>query len=1301
MSLTETFAGTERYEVRCRLGAGGMGVVYHAWDNVKRMDVALKVLTAINAEGIYRLKSEFRALSDVNHRNLVGLYDLVSAGPLWFFTMELIEGRDFLTAVRAAETHGLSAEQDEISSEDTMACAEEATLDGGALQGLVDSASKGAKAVTLVRRRAADPQLLLEAMRQLVGGVRAIHRSGKLHRDIKPSNALIDGSGRVVLLDFGLVSDTSTRKRDSHQDNIISGTPAYMAPEQAMGRPMGPAADWYAVGVMLYEALTGQLPFHGSWFQLIESKRAGPRLRPHDLNPQAPESLSQLAMKLLAFDPEERPKEAEILAVLGGAAEEEAGLEMAVADEPAFLGRAAELAALHAAFGSSRPAASGHAAAPAVVHLIGAPGIGKSALLREFFAQLRETQPPPVLLQGRCHEREAVPYKALDSLIDALTRYLLQLKPGEAETFLPREISALAQVFPVLRRVPAVAQAAAVREGDQLDKRGVRRRAFAVLRQLLRRIGQFRPLVLLIDDMQWGDPDSVELLASLFEPPEVPQMLLILAYRDEDWANSPVLRGVRKLAPPHVPGLQSRDVALTGMSDADCRALAQAMIGEAEDEERMDLVAREAQGSPLFVIELVRYRDGRGAATPGSASSRQVSLDYVLGARVANLSPPAQKLLQVIAVAGRPIAQGLAVLAAELQREARAILLRLRSTHFVRTAGDDEGDSVETFHNRVRELVIRGLAPEALRAIHAAWARVLTEDARARGGEEDVDGLAFHWLGAGDEDQALRYGLAAARKAHAVHANHDAVRYFETALRLLAARKDPESLALRREVEEETAQAARQAGLYTRAAELLQGRLKRAESATERADMHGSLGRVYQEMGDSDRAIVELETALQLYGQPSPRSTAAMVMRTVAHFLLHQWHTAVSGRHRSAAEDPPKAIDPTLQRRADIMFALIRIYYFIDLLRVTWVGMYAVNAARRLPRDGDRALALSFYGVMLVGIGMNARSTRWCEEAVDLARRAVDPVAEGVAVQRLGLAAMFRNDLAQGERLLKESIEIFKEVGEMWELDTSLMLAATSRLMLSDFPGAIPLYEEMGQTGRQINAIMHQAWALTWTPFCRYLLGEIAAEDVAPYHEQALELSARAKDLANTVATLQLMAVIAVREGQVEKAAVLAVRTHEAVSRYLVEVPFLQSAWLYAGEAALFALENSAISVGRAKLIKIVGRCFAKASRLSSHVPYLRGQALRIRARYVALVDGPQAAEPIFRRAIAVLEGTPNRWETATALYDASRAVPNQSQERLGQAIRIFTEVGAEAELRRIRRGMDDGKVAGDPKRSA
>ena len=141
--------------------------------------------------------------------------------------------------------------------------------------------------------------------------------------------------------------------------------------------------------------------------------------------------------------------------------------------------------------------------------------------------------------------------------------------------------------------------------------------------------------------------------------------------------------------------------------------------------------------------------------------------------------------------------------------------------------------------------------------------------------------------------------------------------------------------------------------------------------------------------------------------------------------------------------------------------------------------MYAVNMARKLPRDADRALAWSFYGVILVGLGMLERSARWCEEAVYLARSARDPVAEGVAVLRLGTNAMFQNDLPRAERTLRESIDIFKEVGEMWELQTGLMLAGTTRMLVSDFRGAIPLYEEMGLTGIQINAIMHQAWAKT------------------------------------------------------------------------------------------------------------------------------------------------------------------------------------------------------------------------------
>lgn len=91
----QEFIGTERFVVRRRLGAGGMGVVYHVFDQDRQADVALKVLLRLDADGIYKLKAEFRALSDVSHPNLIGLYELISVGELWFFTMEMIEGLDF------------------------------------------------------------------------------------------------------------------------------------------------------------------------------------------------------------------------------------------------------------------------------------------------------------------------------------------------------------------------------------------------------------------------------------------------------------------------------------------------------------------------------------------------------------------------------------------------------------------------------------------------------------------------------------------------------------------------------------------------------------------------------------------------------------------------------------------------------------------------------------------------------------------------------------------------------------------------------------------------------------------------------------------------------------------------------------------------------------------------------------------------------------------------------------------------------------------------------------------------------
>src|SRR5262249_59898042 len=132
------------------------------------------------------------------------------------------------------------------------------------------------------------------ALAQLVEGVMALHALDKVHRDIKPSNVLVTSEGRVVLLDYGLA--TEARREEQLSSTDVVGTVEYMAPEQAAARPIGPPADWYAVGVMLYEALTGQVPFTGPALEVLMNKQRLEPTPPSVLVPSTPEALDKLAV---------------------------------------------------------------------------------------------------------------------------------------------------------------------------------------------------------------------------------------------------------------------------------------------------------------------------------------------------------------------------------------------------------------------------------------------------------------------------------------------------------------------------------------------------------------------------------------------------------------------------------------------------------------------------------------------------------------------------------------------------------------------------------------------------------------------------------------------------------------------------------------------------------------------------------------------------------------------------------------------------------------------------------------------
>lgn len=750
MQTSEPFPSNTRFTIQRHLGAGGFGVVYEAEDHERGTRIALKTLHHLDANTLYAFKREFRALCDVVHPNLINLHELIFEDEQWFFTMDLIEGTDFFSYVCSSPALGAATF---LAPSRNIEPKLPARNDDG------------------VEQVAVDPERwirLRDALRQLSDGLCALHAMGKLHRDLKPSNVLVTAAGKVVILDFGIVMDMSA-DTDHHTFENMVGTPAYMAVQQALGEQASPADDWYSVGVMLYEALTGRLPFEGTALQVLTRKQREDPPLPRTIAANVPADLEKLCMQLLRRVPCERPSGPDVLKRLTALPNNhtfEIGVDreassvvsrrVPIVDNVPFVGREKHLAALSNAFERVR---GGRAT---VVHVCGASGMGKSALARHFLDRLA-IRDEVIILRGRCYEREAVPYKAVDNLIDSLSRYLLRLPEHRAAELLPRDVHSLVRLFPVLGRVHAVLSAPR-RDTPPPDVQELRRRAFTALRELLGRMTDRKPVIVYIDDLQWGDADSVPLLGELLREPDAPSLLLLIGYRSEDADKSDMLRnlpaavfGISGQGSDHDPGNGAVRVLLVGaLNEEESHSLARSVLGDAATTERCNAIVQEADGSPFFLRELALTVQGLESGT-----SEKLRLETVLRDRLSHLPTEAQHLLEIVAVAGKPITRRVVREAATLtpEHEQRALGL-LRAEHILRSRGAGTDEELETFHDRIRETAVARLEPDELVLRHLELANALEASKTA-----EPDMLALHYRRARRPEKATPYAILAGDRA--------------------------------------------------------------------------------------------------------------------------------------------------------------------------------------------------------------------------------------------------------------------------------------------------------------------------------------------------------------------------------------------------------------------------------------------------------------------------------------------------------------------------------------------------------
>lgn len=1026
------FPSVPGYDIVAELGHGGMGVVYKAFDRQRRRMIALKTLQSFSPAALYLFKQEFRTLAEVTHPNLVTLFEPISDGQSWYFTMELVEGTNFLHYVRDEQFASGGAFDNRPSLK---------TLPGDGIVPAEPSRRPGLTAGQIARLR--------DALRQLAEGITALHEAGKLHRDIKPGNVLVTPQGRVVLLDFGLAAALGPMGHYESSVRHLAGTVSYMSPEQAACQPLSAASDWYSVGVMLYEALTDHLPFEGTTYDVLQAKQERNPPPPSCLVADVPEDLEALCMQLLQRQPGARPSGRVVLQILQGSpitAPVPAPARPAVGVP--FLGRRQQLAVLRDAFEVVR---RGHTKS-VLVH--GPSGMGKSRLVQHFL-EAEMPREDVVVLTGRCYERASVPYKALDSLVDDLSAYLRRLPDATVPALLPRDVQLLARVFPILRRVPAVAEAPR-RAVDISDAHELRRRAFAALRELLARLGDRRLVVLFLDDLQWGDTDSGLLLAELVRPPDAPVLLLLAGYRSEDSDASPCVRALRE-AQEHFGPADRCEVAVDALDEAEACELARALLGEGGPAGQAEAIARESDGNPLFVQELVQYlRSGN--------QPHAVTLDEVLWARIGSLNSAERQLLEVVSVAGRPLRQALAWQAAGLEADEQALVARLRAERLLRSTGSADREEIETYHDRVRETVTSHLPADTLAAHHGRLAQVLESS-----DETDPELLGFHLQRAGEPGRARVCFARAAERAAETLAFDRAASLYRRSLELTTVPGD-EGRDLRLRLAESLANAGRgpeSARQYLEVA----GR----SDPVEALDLRRRAAMLLLTCGHYRDGLQTLQPLLDAVGLALPGSTGRALWSLMLLRLRLWW------RGLDFTARPPEEITVEGIRYLDVCWAVGIGLFPLDLLSA-WVFLtrgllraLAVGDSSRIARG--LALEASFL-VSGGGRRRGRRAARMLEKADRLARECKHPTASGLVLLTRGMAAFSDGRWADACELYDQSEAVFREhgVGVAFEINLTRLYSLFALYYRGEIPEirrrAALLYREARERGDFLTTML-------------------------------------------------------------------------------------------------------------------------------------------------------------------------------------------------------------------------------------
>jgi len=1287
------------YRLLAPLGRGGMGVVYRAQHVETGALVALKTVTVSDINLLSGIRREIHALRRVEHPGVVRIVDEGVESGLPWYAMELLEGRTLrdhnserwrnqTTAEASLEATDRAFAEMETQYAQTGAAPSVSPLraarEGSAASGSeppsrpearqplstravpprrghtplspgnpAGLAAPGMPVRTFRRAAAGELKAMLTLFRAICRPLAYIHGLGLVHRDLKPENVFIREDGAPVLVDFGLVVQLEGARARGPLDLQFGGkpmgSPSYMAPEQIRGDLVDARADLYALGCMLYEAVTGTVPYVGATSAMVLSMHLyGSPAPASDVCEDVPAALDSLLLRLLQKRPEDRLGYADDLAAalaeLGageiGEVDPAASARAAPPPEPYLYrpGLAGRTDALRQLFARLQRLQEGSGG---VAFLGGESGIGKTRLAMEVATEAARLGIPVVT--GECvavsasesGERggvRAAPLHPFRNLLVAVADRCRAEGTAAYDHLLGPRGRLLAPYEPVLAQLPDHER---YPEPPPLPAEAARYRLRSAVAETIAALAGEAPLVLVIDDLQWADDSSLGVLELLdrgyFDENRV---LIVGAYRTEE-----VTPALEALA-------GSPDALHIQLGRLDARAVARVVSDmlamDHPPQAFVDFLVQQSEGNPFFIAEYLRaavqdgllYRDGHGAwrlrpelggsagASPAASSQHAPvarpgsnppeapialpgSLRELVSRRLAALSPGARALVRMASVLGRELEEPVLLAAAARDpNEAMEALGQLDHRQVLEEAG--AGNKLRFVHDKLREIAYAEIPEDERLRLHAAAARAI--EARHAGSADlalAYPQLAHHFAMAGAADKALLYLEKAGEQALATGASGEAREFYGRALALDDARPPAE-----------------------RAPKLLRARWER------------KVGQASYNLGELREAERRCVTALSLLGRPAAAIFEAREQRGAATLTAPAaasvWQLGRQLLHLAGLPIRPARSPEERERLSEASLAaelLAQSYFFQNQATLAFMAsLEATNAAAGL--GSSPALARG-YATLSIAFGY----VPWPGVVRAYARRAEEVAAAAEDVHTAAFVDFMMAVIAIGEGRLEDaraaaarSEQGAARVGDRRRQEECAALLGTVAHFRGAWVESLSRFDALQVSARRTSNAQGLVWGLSGRAQTLMLLGE--GEEAVGLINEAEAALERSGDRAQQI-TLGQVAQAHLLRGDRAAARRVAERTLSLVRRgqpaafhalhgYVAACEVLLGHWEEATapderEAAARAAREACRALGRYARIFPLGR--PDALRFAGVVDWLEGRPRRAHRRWEQAID--------------------------------------------------------------------------------